>query len=253
MRVALISSSMAFASDLLAALTHAGFTAQHYEDGEPLLAEPGRPHFDLLLIDGAGLSRRAPALLHRLRDTAGFDPALILFNCPDSEALLADAFALGADDFIRRDTRLREVLARVEAVLRRRNRSQHRGQRIQLNFAPYAFDLDARVARLHEAVVPLTEKEFDLTVLLFRNVGRLLSRDRLLAAIWRSQNATLTRTVDTHVSRIRRRLMLDARHGYRLASAYGEGYRLDRVHEPRVLSLRNAGDAPDDDAPQAPS
>lgn len=84
----------------------------------------------------------------------------------------------------------------------------------------------------------LTDKEFDLAVFLFRNQGRVFSRGHLLEAIWRSQGSVLTRTVDTHISyRIRKRLMINEEHGFRLVSAYGTGYRLERLHETWVSPL----------------
>lgn len=74
----------------------------------------------------------------------------------------------------------------------------------------------------------LTEKEFELAVFLFQHLGRVFSRGHLLDAIWRGQHSTSTRTVDTHISRLRRKLQLTDTRGFRLASTYGSGYRLER-------------------------
>lgn len=251
MRVALISSFMAFSSALHAALLRDGFSVQRYEDEAQLARDAGQIHFDVLLVDAAGLVGHVSRSLCRLAGRDGFDAALIFFNGPDREPLLADAFAHGADDFIRRGTGHRELLARMEAVLRRRMRSHVIGP-VALQVAPYVFDLNARIARLHGVTVPLTDREFDLALLLFRNIGRLFSRDHLLATFWHGLHGGHSRTVDTHVSRVRRRLMLDARHGLRLVSEYGRGYRLERVRASRAAPGHDASRPADGSAPQAP-
>ena len=237
MRVALTSSDTAFADPLLATLEEAGRSVLRFDTPQLLAQALGHEHFDLLLVDGAGFGQRLPHSLRRLAGRRGFDAPLILANCPDSETLLADGFALGADDFIRRGAGPREVLARIDAVLRRRNPALSR-QTARLHFRPYSFDLAARVACLHGKAAPLTDKEFDLAVFLFRNVGRLITRNRLLESVWRGHGAMLTRTVDTHISRLRKRLALDNSNGYRLVSAYGAGYRLERTRDDWVSPLR---------------
>jgi DNA-binding response OmpR family regulator len=77
--------------------------------------------------------------------------------------------------------------------------------------------------------VALTQKEFDLAVYLFQNPSRLLSRDHLLNKIWGLNTDVDTRTVDTHVSRLRKKLALDGTRGWKMSPVYGYGYRLDRV------------------------
>jgi DNA-binding response OmpR family regulator len=79
--------------------------------------------------------------------------------------------------------------------------------------------------------VTLTQKEFDLSVYFFQNPGKLLSRDHLLNRIWGINAELDTRTVDTHVSRLRKKLMLDGAKGWKLVPVYGYGYRLDRIDD----------------------
>jgi DNA-binding response OmpR family regulator len=75
----------------------------------------------------------------------------------------------------------------------------------------------------------LTEKEFNLVVFLFQNLGRLLSRGHLLEALWGLNASVPTRTLDTHISRVRKKLELHSANGFRLVPAYNYGYRLERV------------------------
>lgn len=147
---------------------------------------------------------------------------LICINCDDNETWLADAFALGVDDFIRRGVSGREICARVDAVLRRHYPVQCR-QEFQLDYPPYYFDLETRTAWRFDAEIKLTDKAFALAVFLFQNEGRILSRGHLMEAVWRGQASVHTRTIDTHISRIRKHLMIQPEHGYRLVATYGTG------------------------------
>lgn len=236
MRIALLSSNTACSTEIQIALDDAGHTVHPYEDAKDLQRDLGRESFDLLLIDGASLSSGVPRYLRRILSVAEPDVALMLVNCQDSERLLADAFAQGADDFIRSGVSAREISMRVDAVLRRRHPALYRRD-ARLSYRPYAFDLEARTVHLYDTEITLTDKEFDLAVFLFKNQGRVFSRNHLLEAIWRSQGSMLTRTVDTHVSRIRKRMMINEEHGFRLVSAYGTGYRLERLDETWVSPL----------------
>jgi DNA-binding response OmpR family regulator len=94
-------------------------------------------------------------------------------------------------------------------------------------FAPYAFDTAARRVMRTGTPIDLTRREFDLALYLFRHADRVLSRECLLENIWGPQRRDLnTRTVDTHVSRLRKKLGLAAS-GWRLAAVYQHGYRLE--------------------------
>jgi DNA-binding response OmpR family regulator len=77
-------------------------------------------------------------------------------------------------------------------------------------------------------VIELTAKDFDLAAMFLRNIGRLLSRQRIHEAVWGSNGAVTSRTIDTHVSRIRNKLGLIPSNGWQLKGVYGHGYRLER-------------------------
>ena len=128
----------------------------------------------------------------------------------------------------REPIRRRELLSRLEAIWRR-NRPHDASQDV-IDAAPYRLDLKHRtVSRDGKPLESLTDKEFSLAIFLFQNLGRLLSRGHLLEAIW-GLNATIpTRTLDTHISRLRKKLELYPANGFRLVPAYNYGYRLDRV------------------------
>lgn len=225
MRLALLSPAPDTALDITARLRNGGHIVHAYDSAAQLLRELGRESFDLLLIDESACDGGLQRFMKRLFALAGEDTALIFINCRNDEHQLADALALGADDFIRGGVGSREIAARVDAVLRRRQPLRYLPS---LDHPPFFFDLATRRCRLGGHEITLTDKEFELAVLLFQNLGRVFSRGHLLDAIWRGQHAQSTRTVDTHISRLRRKLQLTDTRGFRLASTYGSGYRLER-------------------------
>jgi DNA-binding response OmpR family regulator len=120
-----------------------------------------------------------------------------------------------------------ELVARVNALLRRAYPAQTAEEYLQ--FGPYKFEL--RAGRLHhnENFVEMTQKEFDLALLLFKNLGRPLSRAYILEAVWSRDIDVPSRTMDTHISRVRSKLALRPENGYRLAPVYSYGYRLEQA------------------------
>ena len=236
MRLALLSSDQAFAARLLAGLAEAGHVVHVFEEKQGFLREIGRESFDLVLVDGSPFGTGLQRFLRQVLMASTSGVTLICINCDDNETRLADAFALGVDDFIRRGVGCREICARIDAVLRRLYPIQRQGVR-QLDYPPYCFDLETRMAYRFDLEVKLTEKEFALAVFLFQNEGRLFSRGHLMEMVWRGQPSVQTRTIDTHVSRIRKHLMIQPENGYRLVAAYGTGYRLDHVCETWVSPL----------------
>jgi DNA-binding response OmpR family regulator len=85
----------------------------------------------------------------------------------------------------------------------------------------------------HGVLLDLTQKEFELSWYLFSQLGRLLSRAQIMQAVWGLDSAIETRTLDTHMSRLRRKLSLTPEHGFRLVSVYNFGYRLESTTAPR--------------------
>lgn len=236
MRLALLHADQEFVTNILASLIDSGHVVHAYREEQDLLRDIGRESFDLLLIDGTLFGAGFQRFLRRLWALAGNGVALMFINCDNSETRLAEAFALGADDFILRGVGGREITARVDAVLRRRHPGQYRRD-VRLDCQPYCFDLEARTIHLRDTEITLTDREFDLAVFLFQNQGRVFSRGHLLDALWQGQSLSLTRTVDTHISRIRKKLVINGENGYRLVSAYGSGYRLEKHNETWVSPL----------------
>ena len=120
-----------------------------------------------------------------------------------------------------------ELLARVGALLRRVGLGND--QVGDEDAAPYRIDSQRRRVTLNEREIVLTEREFDLALFLFRRRGRVVSRDALLEGVWNIRGDVATRTVDTHISRLRKKLELGGEHGWRLNAVYQHGYRLEQA------------------------
>jgi DNA-binding response OmpR family regulator len=123
-----------------------------------------------------------------------------------------------------------ELLARVETLVRRTRPKQSEVE--PLVIGPYLINLVDRVVNLDGVAIELTDKEYDLTVFLFRNIGRLTSRGHISESVWGRSSEVQSRTVDTHVSRVRKKLELGPARGVRLTPVYNFGYRLEKVSVP---------------------
>jgi DNA-binding response OmpR family regulator len=145
----------------------------------------------------------------------------------DAEADIVQALKAGADDYLVKPLRKQELLARVEALGRRARPKPRAAEHLKV--AEFDVDVDRRVVTRHGAEMDLTQKDFDLAVFLFRNVGNLVSRGHILESVWGRTSDLNTRTVDTHVSRLRSKLGLVPENGWKLSAVYQHGYRLEQV------------------------
>lgn len=169
------------------------------------------------LGEGSGLD-----VLKWLRLEACSDIPVIFVTAREAEDDIVTALEAGADDYLVKPVREKEVLARIKALARR---AQPEAE--LLEFEPYVFDTGNRQVRYEGQPIRLTEKEYELALFMFRNRGRVLSRQHLLANVWGTSADLNTRTVDTHASRLRKKLQLSHSGRWKLTSIYQHGYRLD--------------------------
>ena len=119
--------------------------------------------------------------------------------------------------------------ARIEAVARRTQGTEPAAEILEL--APFKIDRAARSVERDGRRIELTDKEYALAEFLFQRAGNVVSREHLREAVWGLQAKAQTRTVDTHMSRLRTKLGLGGEHGWRLASVHQFGYRLERADQ----------------------
>ncbi len=181
---------------------------------------------DVMLPDGDGYT-----LCRELRGQHAATRVLML-TARTLEDDVVRGFDEGADDYVTKPYRLRELLARVSALVRRAAGAQSAagatGQRLKLG--RYTVDLRAREVLARDGgVVSLTRKEFDLLAFFCARPGEALARDVILDAVWGSDVVVDAHTVDNFVSSLRRKLGGGPEDGFELKSVRGVGYRLDRA------------------------
>lgn len=207
-------------------LVQAGYTVRCYPSGSEFRRRQGPISIDLLILDWNMPEESGMSVLRALRDAGSMLPVLFLTARTSEEDIVA-ALREGADDYVSKPARQSELLARVEALLRRTHLQME--SPVDEDLEPYRIDSVRRRVELDGEEVPLTDREFDLVLFLFRRRGRVVSRETLLESIWNIRGDVATRTVDTHVSRLRKKLGLTGNHGWRLNAVYQHGYRLERT------------------------
>ncbi|GAB4123612.1 MAG: response regulator transcription factor [Sideroxydans sp.] len=229
MRIALLEDNPTDAEPLRQCLTRAGHQVHVYGNGKEITAELRHESFDLLLLDWNTPGMNGHQVLQWVREQANLRNLPTLFvTAEDSELNVVQALNEGADDYLTKPVRCAELMARINAILRRLNLATQSGRPL-LEYGDWTFDpRDKRATFRHEEIV-LTNKEFDLAYFLFSNMGRLLSRGHLLEAVWGMAVTVPTRTVDTHISKVRTQCRLFPENGMRLVSVYGYGYRLEAM------------------------
>ncbi len=187
-----------------------------------------RESFDLLLLDWVLPDGNSEEVIHWVRRNLGWEVAVVVLTARDEESGVVQALQAGADDYVVKPPKQNELIARLSAAARR----ARPGGLPVLHLGVYEVDIQRHVLSMEGAPVSLTQKEFDLAVYLFQSPGKLLSRDHLLNKIWGLNTDVDTRTVDTHGSRLRKKLLLDGSRGWKMSPVYGYGYRLDRIDAP---------------------
>ncbi len=228
MRIALLEDEQDQANLVCAWLNAAGHSCRAYMLGKDLVREAQRETFDLFLLDWEVPGMSGAEVLVWIRANIA-EPVPVLFvTARQREEDIVHALSDGADDYMVKPLGKLELLARIDALARRARPSQRPDEGV-LEFGRLSVDCCSRQVKLDGQEVTMTQKDYELTVFLLRNIGRLLSRGYILEAVW-GQSADLnTRTVDTHVSRIRGKLQLTPENGWRLCAVYQHGYRLEQV------------------------
>lgn len=205
-----------------------GWSAERFGTLAELQQALPRRRYDLLVLDWSVPDGTAGHLIPWVREHLGWEIPILVESALGDERQIAHALGLGADDYVVKPLRLAEVSARMLALLRRRPTEPA----CVIACGPYRIDIAGRELTFDAQPVALTRVEFDLASYFFRHLGVLLSRERLLADVWGISAALDTRTVDTHVSRLRKKLRLGPQQGMRISSLHGYGYRLELTRGP---------------------
>ena len=146
---------------------------------------------------------------------------IIFITAKDTENDTVTGFNLGADDYISKPFSLREVIARVKAVLRRTVTTETERVPERLTYQSLVIDITKKKVSIDDEEVPLTKKEFEILLLLVQNKGRVFSREDILARIWSDEVYVLDRTIDVNITRLRKKIGV---YGKRIVTRLGYGY-----------------------------
>jgi DNA-binding response OmpR family regulator len=224
-RILIVDDELEMVRGLEDNLRFEGYQTVSATNGEDGLALALSDAPDLVLLDVMMPRMSGWDVCRELR-RRGVDVPVIMLTARGAEADRVRGLEAGADDYVSKPFSLRELLARVRAVLRRPGPRR--------KFEEFAFG-DARVRlRGRQAFragreVRLTRKEFDLLVFLVEHRGEVLTRERLLDEVWGYERYPTTRTVDTHVLRLRRKFEDDPDHPKWIETVHGQGYRFAAV------------------------
>lgn len=223
-------------------LVRAGYETRVAGDGARALALHAERPADLLVLDVMMPNVSGVEVLRRLRREPGESPAVIMLTARGEESDRITGLALGADDYVVKPFSPRELVARVDAVLRRSKPAQHAPVAdIPIEAGDLRIDpAGRRVTRDGEAV-QLTQREFDLLLHLASSPGTVFSRDQLMTAVWGHDFYTDTSTVTVHVRRLRQKLERDPGEPEFVQTVWGVGYRFDIPAAPASAPTQGAG------------
>ncbi len=227
MRIAVLDDDRSQTDLVCQVLTAAGHICHPFTSGKEMLAQLRRELYDMLVIDWQVPDLSGAEVLRWAREKLPPTLPVLFMTSRSGEDDIVAGLAAGADDYMIKPIRRGELVARVQALLRRAYPSQSAVEQIQ--FGNYIFESRTGRLSMSGAEIEVTQKEFDLALLFFRNLGRPLSRAYILEAVWSRDVEVPSRTMDTHVSRVRSKLQLRPENGYRLAPVYSYGYRLEQI------------------------
>ena len=229
MRIALLEDDPEQAHYMQAWLAAAGHVCIHFTLGEKFLRAGVTDSFDLLVLDWLLPDINGDEVLLKLREQYDWHMPVLFVTGRDSEQDVVYALEQGADDYMIKPIKPLEMLARITALGRRAGMQDAKNEVFEVG--AYGVDNARHSITRDGQPLELTHKEFDLAVFLLRNVGRLISRKHIMESVWGQRSDLNTRTVDTHISRIRGKLGLIPDNGWRLSAVYQHGYRLERIDE----------------------
>jgi two-component system, OmpR family, response regulator RegX3 len=222
--VLVVDDEESYRQALASGLSLEGFAVALAADGHEALRLFHRIHPDLVLLDVMLPDQSGVELCQRMRALAPVP--IIMVTARDSEVDVVLGLELGASDYVPKPFRLRELVARMRAVLRR-GVTPHVTMDEVLQSGPVRLDTGRREVTVHGAPVDLSRKEFDLLTLLMTRAGQVVTREWCIDRLWWDQDLSDSRTLDTHVKRLRRKIELDPAHPRHLVTVRGVGFRFE--------------------------
>ncbi|KQT99749.1 MULTISPECIES: response regulator transcription factor [Sanguibacter] len=226
-RILVVEDEESYREPLTYQLTREGYDVVAVADGTAALAAYDDGGADLVLLDLMLPGLSGTEVCRELRQRG--DVPVIMLTAKDGEIDKVVGLELGADDYVTKPYSFRELLARVRAVLRRRQPAstvEDEDSPELFGAGPVQMDVDRHVVTVRGELVSLPLKEFDLLEFLLRNAGRVLTRGQLIDRVWGSDYVGDTKTLDVHVKRLRAKIEVDPASPELLQTVRGLGYKL---------------------------
>jgi two-component system, OmpR family, response regulator RegX3 len=222
-KILVVDDEASYREALETGLAHEGFEVLLAGTAEEAMAlfqehEPDLVLLDVMLPDKSGIE-----ICREIRLTSSVP--IIMVSARTSEVDIVVGLEIGASDYVTKPYRFRELTARMRAVLRRGNASVENDDVIAIG--PIRLDASRRDVTVRGERVDLSRKEFDLLWLLMSHAGAVVTRDACIDAIWWGQDLIDSRTLDTHIKRLRRKIEVDPASPSYLLTIRGVGFRFD--------------------------
>lgn len=227
MRIGVLDDDPLVQEFMRAAIEQLGHSCYLYSDGTSLLIDLRTRTLDLLVVDWYLPDMEGPQVVQSVRQSIGSNMPILFVTRRGSEEDVVQGLSSGADDFMTKPVRMGELLARIQALLRRSYPETQMAHVVE--FGVYRFDTEKRTLEVRGEPVDIKHREFNLALFMFQSCGRLLSRDHVREMVWGQLTPMPSRSLDTHISRLRNKLHLKPENGYVVTAVYGVGYRLEQV------------------------
>ena len=229
MHIAVLEDEQSLAVDLAGLLKKNGHEVSIFEDGSHLIETLQAELYDMFILDWKVPSMSGFEVLKHIRSELGFKTPVIFLTSNDNETDIVNALSSGADDYSVKPLRPQELMARINALIRR-SYGEPKKSNAPETILGYTFYTAERGVEFGGTKISLTDKEFILAHYFFSNLDRPLSRTHIMMRIWGQTEEGLSRTLDVHVAWIRNKLNIGAQSAnVRLVAIHGYGYRLMQV------------------------
>lgn len=223
-KVLIVDGDAATRREVRVACAQDGYQVLEAESGADGLRALGATHPSLVLLevalpDGSGFD-----ICRELRKADASVPVIMMSSRSD-EIDVVVALEIGADDYVTKPLRMRELVARMAAHLRRNRLESVEATRSRLEFRDLVIDANERRVYKANQEVELTHTEFDLLTFLASNAGKVLSREKILNSIWGYEYPIETRVIDVHIRNLRRKIETQPSRPYYILAVPGIGYR----------------------------
>jgi DNA-binding response OmpR family regulator len=225
-KILIVDDEVDIASSIQYVLRQEGFATLLAYDGNQALRLTQTEKPDLIVLDLMMPGLDGYEVCRKVREQDDKIPILML-TARTSEIDTVVGLELGANDYIAKPVRLRELVARVKAHLRDSQGGKGTKNERKISLGDLAIDLESRTVTIAKRVVELTYKEFELLVAMARQPNRVFSRDQLFAQVWGSDFLGESRTVDVHIRYLREKLEDDPSHPRHIMTVRGVGYRMN--------------------------